>query len=91
MNKLRLWNQHACWEEANTEWEKGAKEAAEKSPIKTLKKLPSMPGIAEENLKWKSLKWMLLKDRERKIIAEFFRHPFKYAWSFLRIPWKKIV
>lgn len=87
MNKLRLWNAHESWDAAQDEWELGAKTASEEAPIKTLKRMPSMPGITEEtakNLKWKSLAWMIRKDKEGKIMKEFFKHPFKYALSFLR-------
>ena len=46
-----------------------------------------MPGITKDtakNLKWKSLKWMLSKDTNGKIVAEFLKHPFKYTLSFLK-------
>ncbi len=91
MNKLRLWNQHQTWEAAKTEWEKGAREACVKSPLKTLKKLPSMPGMTEEtqkNLRWKSLKWMFLKEPNMR--AEILKHPFKYLFSFLNSLGKKL-
>ncbi len=87
MNKLRMWNQHGTWEEATSEWESGVKEAEQLHPIKKLKRIPSMPGITQEtakNLKWKSLKWMLSKDHDGKIISHFLKHPFKYSWSILQ-------
>lgn len=85
-NKLRLWNEHPTWDDAAKAWDEGAKEAAEKAPIKTLKKMPTMPGITEEtarHLKWKSLFWMFSKDKERKIWREYLKHPFLYAWQYL--------
>jgi hypothetical protein len=92
INKLRLWSEHGSWEEAHAAWELGAKEAAEKAPIKSHKKLPLMPGITADtakNLKWKSLKWMLQKDSKGKILAEFLKHPVKYTLNFLRSLKKK--
>lgn len=85
-NKLRLWSQHPSWEAAEQAWEAGAKAAAAEAPIKGLKKFPSIPGITCDTarfLKWKSLKWMVLKDKGGKILREFFKHPLKYTLAFL--------
>lgn len=87
MSKLKMWNGHSTWEEADNAWEKGAKEASEKKPIKSLASLPTMVGITEEtakNLKWKSLKWMIAKDHEGRILKGFLKHPFKYGWAFIK-------
>lgn len=87
MNKLKLWNDHHSWEEAEKKWDEGAAEASLKNPIKGLKQLPSMPGMTPEtakHLKWKSLKWMVKHDREWKILRNFFKHPFKYGWRLLK-------
>lgn len=91
MNKLKLWKEHPTWDQAEQAWDKGAKEAAQKHPIKSLSSLPSMPGITTEtakNLKWKSLKWMLTKDHDGHIIKNFLRHPLKYSWAFIKSVFK---
>lgn len=90
MNKLKLWNQGATWEEAETAWDLGAKEALVQKPLKGLKILPDMPGITPEtakNLKWKSLWWMITKDHDWKVLKGFLRHPLKYGWALLKSAW----
>ena len=86
MSKLRLWDQHSKWEEAESAWEQRAREAAQVQPVKKLKQLPSMPGIADneaKNLKWKSLKWMIAKDHQKKIFKGYMKHPLRYGWRLL--------
>lgn len=92
MSKLKMWSQHSTWEDAEQAWDKGAKEAALQRPIKGLTTLPSMPGITEEtakNLKWKSLKWMILKDHDKVILKGFLKHPLRYGWELLKSALKK--
>lgn len=92
MNKLKLWKEHPHWDTAEQVWDNQAKQAAIHSPIKGLKNLPSMPGITPETakgLKWKSFKWMLLKDHQREILGGFLKHPFKYGWRYLKSLIKK--
>lgn len=91
MSKLKLWDGHRTWEEAEAAWDKNAKEAAKGSPIRGLKALPSMPGITDEtakNLKWKSFKWMITQDHDFKVLKSFLRHPFRYGWAYLKSLWK---
>lgn len=86
-NKLRLWQAHNSWEKAEAVWDGKAAAAAKEKPIKGLKHMPSMVGITPETakgLKWKSMKWMLLKDHDRKILKNFLKHPFKYGWNLLK-------
>jgi hypothetical protein len=86
MNKLKLWNSHASWEAAERAWDAGAQAAAAHQPVKGLKQLPAMPGITEEtaqHLKWKSLKWMVAKDSDRKVLKGFMRHPFRNGWRLI--------
>ena len=90
--KLKLWSERGDWEEAEAVWDKRAKEAAESHPIKRLNVLPKIPGItpdAAKNLKWKSLKWILTQDHDKKILKGFLKHPFKYGWGFLKSAFKK--
>ncbi len=85
MSKLPLWQKE--WDKREYEWDEKAKEAAETSPLRKLAALPQMVGITKETakgLKWKSLKWIIAKDRNRKILKGFLRHPFAYGWSFLK-------
>jgi hypothetical protein len=84
MNKLKLWNIHPTWEEAEQVWDAGAAAAAQQQPIKGLKKLPVMEGIKEKNLKWKSLKWMVTKDHQREVLRGILKHPFRYAKAFFK-------
>lgn len=84
--KLNMWNARSSWEEAEKEWDQGAKIAAKKQPLRGLSTLPQMPGITEEtarNLKWKSLKWMLSKDHFGQVRKGFFKHPLKYGLNYL--------
>ena len=86
-NKLKLWKENSSWNEAEAAWDAGAIEAAKLRPLKGLTALPSMQGITKEtakNLKWKSLKWIAFHDQDRKILKGFLRHPFKYAWNFIK-------
>lgn len=92
MSKLKMWNRYSSWSEAETAWDQGAQKAAEQQTIQGLKQLPSMVGITPDtakNLKWKSTKWMVAQDHDRRILKGFLRHPFKYGWSFLKSILKK--
>lgn len=92
MTKLKMWNQHSSWEEAEKAWSAQAEKASQENPIKSLKQLPNMPGITREtkkHLKWKSFKWMITQDHEGEIRKGFFKHPFKYGWAFIKSVFKK--
>lgn len=91
-NKLRLWQEHTSWEEAEVAWDAKAANAAAENPIKSLKQMPSMVGITPETakgLKWKSIKWMIGEDHDRRILKGFLKHPFKYGWALLKSLVKK--
>jgi hypothetical protein len=86
-NKLKMWDAHVSWDQAEEEWNRGSHAASQSFPLKGLPRLPSMPGITEEtakNLKWKSLKWMLTRDYKREVIRGFLKHPIKYGFSYLK-------
>ncbi len=88
----KLWDTFATWEEAEEAWDTTAQKAAQQYPLKSLKKLPKMVGISSEtakNLKWKSLKWMILKDHQWKILRGFFKHPIRYGLRYLRSLFQK--
>jgi len=87
MNKLKLWDGHKTWEEAENAWDHGAKLAACQIEIKSLKTLPNMPGITKataKNLKWKSLWWMIRHDKDNAVFKGFIRHPFKHLWNYFK-------
>jgi hypothetical protein len=89
MTKLTLWQEN--WEEAEKAWDQKAQLASSKTPLKKLAVLPDMVGITPEtakHLKWKSLKWMLTQDHDWFILKNFFKHPFKYGWAFLKSCWQ---
>lgn len=82
-----MWQSHSSWDEAEAAWEVASAEAARLHPLKSLKQMPSMTGITPETakgLKWKSMKWMVLKDHDRKILKGFLKHPFKYGWRLIK-------
>ncbi|HRD55003.1 MAG TPA: hypothetical protein PLC42_01260 [Parachlamydiaceae bacterium] len=92
MNKLKLWNAHPTWESAEAEWDKKAKQAESEQPVKKLTVLPHMIGITEEtakHLKWKSLKWIVKEDHDRKILKNILKHPFRYLSRYVRSIFKK--
>lgn len=87
MSKLKIWNEHDSWEDAVAAWDRQAVKAAKDHPIKKLSRMPDMPGITPEtakNLKWKSLKWMIIKDKGFKILRNFLKHPLKYGKAFFK-------
>jgi hypothetical protein len=89
---LKMWQEHASWHEAETAWNHQAKIAASTHPIKGLPRLPEMPGITKEtakNLKWKSLKWMVTKDKGFKVLKGILKHPIKYGIALIRSALKK--
>jgi hypothetical protein len=90
--KLKLWNSHSSWEEAEKAWDQKAKELHQKSPLKIPSHLPSIPGITPEtakNLKWKAVSYLVKHDKNRVIARYFPTHPFKYAFSLLKSLFKK--
>lgn len=92
MTKLKLWDEHPNWEEAEKKWDQEATIAARELPLKRLKSLPQMPGITEETakfLKWKSFKYMLFHREGIKILKSVMRHPFRYGIGYLRSLLKK--
>lgn len=85
MSRLPMWQ--TDWDEAEQEWDQWAREASQKRPLKGLTTLPQMPGITEETargLKWKSLKWMVMKDHKGEILRGFLKHPLRYGWELLK-------
>jgi len=85
--KLKIWDQSATWEESEKHWEEGALSAAQQQSIQKLSQLPKMVGITPDTakfLKWKAFRWMLTKDVDQKVLPQFWKHPFKYGWRYLK-------
>lgn len=83
----RFWDQFQTFYEAEEAWDLEAEEAALARPIGRLKILPKMPGIEEatrKNLKWKSLKWMVMKDHKFKIARSLIKSPFTHLYRYLQ-------
>ncbi len=81
------WDQYETWEAAECAWDQRAEIAAKKKPLRRLKTLPLMPGVTPETakgLKWKSLKYMVAYDKDRKILKHFLKHPLRYSLRFIR-------
>ncbi len=92
MSKLKIWQEETPWEVSEKLWDDGAKTAANEVSLKKLNKLPSMPGMTKEtakHLKWKSLKWIITKDSDFKIIKGFLKNPLKYGRALLKSILKK--
>lgn len=89
MSKLPLFQENLHFSEK--EWNVKAEYARLHYPLKSLASLPHMQGITPEtskHLKWKSLKWMILKDFEGHVRKGFFKHPLKYGWEFFKSAWR---
>lgn len=85
--KIKMWDAHTSWEDAEQRWDTGARNASRRHPLKSLSNRPSMLGITKKtakNLKWKSLKWMITQDKKGGIRRGFFKHPLKYSWAYLK-------
>lgn len=92
MNKLKLWDGHQTFEEGERHWDKEATLAEQSHPIKKLSSMPNMVGITPEtakNLKWKSLKWIVLEDHDRKILKSVLKHPIRYVTRYIKSIFKK--
>jgi hypothetical protein len=87
MSKEHYWAKFSDWESAEKKWDEGAERAQKEHPLKVLKTLPQMPGIAEDTakyLKWKSLKWMVKKDENWTIARHVLKHPIMHFFRYIR-------
>lgn len=88
----KFWNRYASRQEAQKAWDEGAKIAEKENPLKVLKTLPNMPGMTEDtarHLKWKSFKWMLMKDHNWAVTKHVIKHPFRHLSRYLKSLWGK--
>ncbi len=86
------WKAHGSLGESLAFWDERAKQAEKEHPLKVLKTLPDIPGMTEEtakNLKWKSLKWMVQKDKGFAVFGHVIKKPFLYLWRYLVSSFKK--
>lgn len=87
-NKKRfdLWHADQSWEEAEKEWDRGARDASALIPLKKLKSLPKILGIApcaKRFLKLKSLWYMLRFDHRLQMMRKALKRPFKHLKNYL--------
>lgn len=88
-NKLRI---HTSIEKSFKAWDEKADKLKLVSPIKTLERLPQMPGItpdAARFLKGKSLWYLLRYDEQKVFLKHFFKKPVRYGLSLIRSYLKK--
>jgi hypothetical protein len=78
--KKRFWDEFSSWEEAEAAWDARAESVSQSCPLKTIRVLPAVPGIApgEKNLRWKALRWVIHKDGGCRLIRLLLRHPVRY-------------
>lgn len=75
------------FEQYEREWNDSAKKAALVHPLNVVTHPPKMVGITLETAKWlrfKSLKWVISQDLQKKLLKMFFKHPFKYGFCYLK-------
>lgn len=84
---MRFWDQFKKWNEAEAAWNEAETTAKKKSPLKVLKTLPDMPGItpdAANNLRWKSLKWMVKKDKGLAVFKSVIKRPYFHLKNYIK-------
>lgn len=84
---MDLWNQYKSFEEAEAAWETQAAQAEKAHPLKVLKNPPKMVGItpdAASFLKWKSLVWMIKKDKGLQIMKQVLKHPWRHLKAYIK-------
>lgn len=88
----KQWKEFTTLDESLEAWDTRAESARKEHPLKVLKNLPDIPGITKEtakNLTWKSLKWMIIKDKGMKVFGHVAKRPFHYLFGYLRSLFKK--
>ena len=86
MSKKRFWKGFPSWEAADVAWNEGAKEQEKTHPLKVLKTLPLMPAMTKDTarfLKWKSLWWMITKDKGWQVTKHIIKKPFFYFTKYI--------
>ena len=83
----RFWKRYSSWKKAEEAWDREAEQAKSTHPLKILKQLPSMPGIAADTapfLRWKALKYLITQDEKAVFPRHFFKHPVKYSLRLIK-------
>ena len=78
-------NQH--WEQAERAWDERAEDLSAKTPLKTFKKNPNLPGIRKKTRKylaWKTLHYLHSHDSSGVLRRYFWRHPIKHGVGLTR-------
>lgn len=91
-NKSSHWSRFSTWDEAEFAWDTRQKSLSEKNPIRSLKKLPQMPGITKDTKKFlrlKGLKYILEKKQGKALRKWALKHPFKHGINYLRSIFRK--
>lgn len=91
-DKLKIWQNHTSWENAEKDWDRKSQELSSSHPLKVLHTLPNMPGITPEtakHLKWKSLRYIFQHDKTGVIPKYIAKKPIRYTLSFLKSFLKK--
>ncbi len=87
-----FWDQFSSWEEAEQAWDNQKEAAKKEHPLRVLKELPQVPGITEEtkkNLKWKSLRWIIQKDTDWRLLKSILKRPFKHLKEYVTSIFKR--
>ena len=88
----KFWKKYQSWEEAEKEWDAKARALKDTHPLKTPAHQPRTPDITQgtrNNLKLKTLKYLLSHDTEGLFRKHVFKRPLKYAYRYLKSALKK--
>lgn len=75
------------WDRWEERWDREAAVAAKQNPLKRLKVLPNMPGIAPSEkrfLKWKSFKYIFFTEEGKKVARHLLKKPLFYAYHYVK-------
>lgn len=75
------------WNDWEKKWDEEATLAASQNPLKRLKVLPDIPGIAPSDnkfLKLKSFKYVFFEEEGKKVALHLLKRPFFYAYHYLK-------
>jgi len=89
---MKFWEKFQSWQEAEKAWDARAEEAANTHPLKLVRHIPKIPGIAPKTargLRWKALNYLIRNDERRLFLRFFFKHPIRYALRLIRSYFQK--
>lgn len=92
MSRLKMWNSHESWEEAEKQWDEGSAQAAKEKSLKKLRVLPNIPGITEDtakHLRWKGMWYMIRHDIGGVIRRHILKRPIRYMLRFIKSLFQK--